>query len=139
MAIPTRFIEKDEFDDLMAQEGNVLPLFKLTALPFNPPTPDGPAMQHPELNYVNVLLVNVAEPCLFRDKEANIGFILMNGYDTDGTFTYENFEDCHTTKGAWAYRLSPSYWDEGDWEDHDLSDAVYRFNHGEIPAWELGN
>lgn len=128
MTIPTRMLEKDEFDELMKQEGNVLPLFKLTAIQFNPPTPDGPSEEFKEPVGVNVLLLNVNEPCLYRDKDANLGFVLMNGYDPDGTFTYQNFQDCHVIKNAWGYRLAPHYWEESVWE-YDLDDAIYRFNH----------
>lgn len=135
MTIPTRIIERDEFNELMAQEGDVLPLFKLTAHQFEPPRPDGPVLHHEEIIGVNVLLLNVSEPCIFKDQSAGMAFVLMNGYDSDGTFTYENFQDCHIVKGAWFYRLAPAYWEEGDW-DYDLSDAIHRFNHGDIPEWK---
>lgn len=139
MTIPTRLIERDEFNELMAQEGNVLPLFSLTAIAFDPPTPDGPKPDYEVPISMNVLLLNVDEPCLFKDKEANMAFVLMNAYDPEHTFTYENFQDCHIIKGAWAYRLAPSYWEEFD-TDFDLDEAIYCFNHGEINEWkEVGD
>jgi hypothetical protein len=135
LAIPTRFIDDEEFHELMRQEGDVLPLFKLSALPFNPPRPGDP-YPDPEEVSVNVLLVNVAEPCLYRDKDMDMAFILMNAYDQDETFTYDNFQDCHIIKRAWAYRLSPAYWQELDPHDeYDLDDAVYCFAPSDIPTW----
>lgn len=136
MTVPTRFIEKSEFEELMRQEGNVLPLYKLFALPFWPPVAD-PPMHPQEVIGINVLLLNVREPCLYRDRENNMGFVILNGYDSEA-LNYANFQDCHVIKGAWCYRLAPAYWEEGD-TDYDLTEAFYRFNHGEIPKWELGN
>lgn len=135
MTVPSRLIDREEFNELMKQEGDVLPLFSLTAIPFDPPRPGGPTADYEAPIAMNVLLVNVNEPCMFKDKEAGLAFVLMNGYDTEGTFTYENFQDCHIVKGAWGYRLAPNYWDEFD-TDFDLDDAIYRFNHGEINEWK---
>lgn len=135
MTVPTRFVEPDEFHELMRQEGDVLPLFKLTAVPFEAPTPEVPSVDA-EFVSVNVLLVNVSEPCLYRDRDAKMGFVLMNGYDSDTTFTYENFQDCHIVKNAWYYRLAPAYWEEGDPEEFDLDDAIFCFAPNDTGKWE---
>jgi hypothetical protein len=124
----------------MRQEGDVIPLFSLAAIPFVPPRPDEGAVDMSELPLVNVLLVNVSEPCLYRDTEAKMGFVLLPGYSPETTFTYEQFQDVHPLKGAWCYRLAPSYWEEGDSDSYDLDEAIYRFDHGEVVTWkEIGD
>lgn len=139
MTIPTRIIEQAEFTELMKQEGDVLPLFKLTALPFDPPRPGPPEPNKKEPIGVNVLLLNVSEPCIYKDHGAHMAFVLIPGYDSETWFTYQNFQDCHIVKGAWAYRLAPAYWEESDPQSYDLEDAIYRFDHGPIEEWRLGN
>jgi hypothetical protein len=129
MTIPTRLIEKAEFDELQRAEGDTLILHKLTALPFDPPRPDGQAQTKVKHREMNVLLMNVSDPVIYKEKDTKMVFIIMNGYDDASTFTYENFQDCHIEKGAWCYRLAPNYWSERDTQNFDLDDAIYVFNH----------
>ena len=126
MTIPTRRIEEPEFNELQKLEGDTIQLHKLTALSFEPPVPHGQARVVHKRAAMNILLMNVSDPVIYKDPETKMTFIIMNGYDQDNVFTYENFQDCHITKGAWCYRLAPSYWDE---ENDDLDIAFYTFNH----------
>lgn len=128
MTIPTRIIEKPEFMELSKAEGDVVTLFKLTNIPFNPPRPDGESPQKFKTVAINVLLMNVSDPVIYKDKGTNTAYVIMNGYDEENTFTYENFQDCHIVKNSWGYRLTPSYWDPLD-ESDDLDEAVFRFQH----------
>ena len=127
MTIPTRIIEKAEFTELQKAEGDTLVLHKLAALPFNPPRPDEKAVK-PKIVEMNILLMNVSEPVIYKDAESKMVFIILNGYDDERTMTYEQFQDAHITKGAWCYRLAPSYWNPTSVED-DLDDAIFVFNH----------
>lgn len=129
MTIPTRIIDKPEFMELSKAEGDTITLYKLVNIPFSPPLPNGWAKPNKDkIAAMNVLLMNVHEPVIYKDKASNTAYIIMNGYDQEATFTYENFQDCHLIKNSWGYRLAPSYWDPTDRTD-DLDDAIYRFRH----------
>lgn len=133
MAIPTRFIDKEEFDELMKLEGNVLPLFKLAAIPFAPPTPEHPGggMDYENYKAVRILMLNVAEPRLYRD-ENKIVFVVLPSFDV---VTYAIASDAHAIHDAWCYRLTPYNWDN---DDH-MAQAAYLFSEGTIPAFNLDN
>jgi hypothetical protein len=131
MTIPTRFIEREEFNGLMRLEGNVFPLFKLVAIPFNPPTPDHPNGPVDYGNYkaIRVLMLNVIEPRLYRD-ENGIVFVVLPNFDV---VTYDIAADAHPIHDAWCYRFSPYNWDDND----HLGQAVYLFSDDTIPAFNL--
>lgn len=135
MAIPTRFIEQAEYEELIAvEEGDTIPIYKLTAIDFNPPRPvsdDEPAPTEPEKGSVRVLLLAVVEPRLYRDPNKNV-FVVFPSFET---LDYAAAEDLHPTKGAWAYRFAPYYWDKAS----PLSHATYLVREEEVPAFELGN
>ena len=137
-AIPTRFIDKAEFDDLMKLEGGSLPLYKLVAIPFVPPTPEG--MEPPEgiIDYDNykastirVLLLNVTEPRLYKDEQGLV-FIVLPSYDI---VTHEVASTIFPRTDVWCYRFSPYSWDSKD--DMDL--AAYLFPENTVPNFELNN
>lgn len=137
--IPTRFIEKEEFDELMNQEDDVIPLFLLAAIPFSVPGPGEEWENFSTLPEVHVLLMNAKEPCLYRDPESKMGFVILPSYAPDTYYTHTQFQEIHPVKGAWGYRLAPSGWEEGDW-DWSLNHAIYRFDNGEVPEkWEVNN
>lgn len=114
--------------ELSKAEGDVLTLYKLVNIPFQPPLPDGHAHAKAATKNMNVLLMNVSEPVIYKNTDDGMVFIIMNGYDNESSFTWENFQDCHLIKGSWCYRLAPAYWDSSD---DDLDDAIYRFNNFE--------
>lgn len=125
MAIPTRLIEQEEFQELLAvEEGDTIPIFKLTAFPFNPPLPDGegwPEHEHPRAPAaVRVMLLPVVEPRLYRDPNKNM-FVVFPSFET---MEYEDAQDMHPMTGAWCYRLTPYHWDESS---SPLKDATYLF------------
>jgi hypothetical protein len=131
MTVPTRFIERDEFYRLLDQEGKTAAVFKLEAIQFDPPRPDGSRLKpyDEKLQSINILLMNVVEPVIYKDGDGTV-FIILNAFDDDRVMTYENFEDTHPIKGAWGYRLCPYYVDWAD-KDYDLDECRYAFNHGE--------
>jgi hypothetical protein len=131
MTVPTRFIEREEFHRLLDQEGKTAAVFKLEAIQFDPPRPDGSHVEpyRDEIRSINVLLMNVVDPVIYRDGDGTVFFIL-NAFDDDTVMTYENFEDTHPIKGAWGYRLCPHYVTWSD-KDYDLDECRYAFNHGE--------
>lgn len=135
MAIPTRFIEAEEFEELLAvEEGDTIPLYKLTAIPFHPPLPDD-VEPHPEEDdkrtAVRVMMLSVVEPRLYRDANKTI-FIV---YPSFNTLTYEDAQDMHPIKGAWCYRFTPFGWDGAE----PLADATYLFEDTAIEAYDLTN
>jgi hypothetical protein len=85
-------------------------VFKLEAIQFDPPRPDGSRLKpyDDKLQSINILLMNVVEPVIYRDGDGTV-FIILNAFDDDTVMTYENFEDTHPIKGAWGYRLCPHY------------------------------
>lgn len=129
----TRFIEEQEFHELIAIEGDTLPLYKLTAIPFKPPTPDGEDMPdyHDYKSVIRVMLLNVKEPRLYKDKN-KVVFLVLPSYDT---VTYDVANECHPVKDAWCYRFSTYGWDKS----YDLDAAVYLTSEAALPAFELGD
>lgn len=135
MSIPFRFIDAATFNGLLEQEkrqGNTIVTYKLAAIPFTPPRPGEEwAAQKMDVQH-NYLLLNVVEPMIYKDPIKGKTFIILNGYNHKN-LTYEELEEVHLVKGAWAYRLAPDGWNGGDWSD-DLADAHYAFNHGDEEA-----
>lgn len=127
MAVPTRIIEKPEFEELMRTEGSTVPLFRLDAVGFQPPRPKEQWGGEPGIS-INVLMLNVIEPVIYKDGRGD-AYIIMSAYDDGNTFTYANFQDCHYVKGAWYYRLAPAVWQAND-DDFELAEAIYCFDHG---------
>ena len=129
MTVPTRFIEENEFAELMKIEGDTIPLYKLVAIPFAPPTPDEP--DHTE-DYpaIRVLFLNVSEPRLYRDRH-KVVFVVLPGFaDLD----FEQARDAHPVKdNVWCYRLTPYTWDT----DSDLVLAAYLFPEDTVPPFVL--
>lgn len=128
----TRFIEEEEFKALAALEGDTIALFKLVAIPFKPPTPDGEDMPD-YTNYQNgstirVLMLNVSEPRLYKDSNG-IVFVVLPGYDV---VTYDVANDVHPTKDAWCYRMAPYTWNAGS----DLADAAYLFSEAPLVPYD---
>lgn len=134
MSIPTRFIDKDEFTTLMDLEGDTIPLFKLAAVPFSPPTPEepnGPIDYNKNYQTIRIMMLNVLEPRLYRDDN-KVVFIVLPGYEA---LTYEVASDIHPHHEEWCYRFSPYSWDG---EEH-MADATYLFKPDTVPNFELGN
>lgn len=135
MAIPTRLIEAEEFERLMeVEDGDTIPVYKLTALQFEPPRPlaDGEAPPEPTPEQsVRVMLLAVVEPRLYRDPSKNI-FVVFPSFET---LDYAAAQDLHPIKGAWAYRFAPYHWDKGS----PLAHATYLVREEDVPAFELGN
>lgn len=136
MGISHRIIDKELFDSLIQQEkaqGNTIVAYKLAAIPFTPPRSMDELYKPQKVHTMhNFLLLNVVEPMIYIDKLKGKTFIILNGYNHKN-LTYAELEDVHLVKGAWAYRLAPEAWQEGDKSD-DLADAHYAFNHGEEEA-----
>ena len=132
MAIPTRFIEAEEWEELLAlEEGDVIAIFKLTAIPFQPPLPDGEEPHTPladNKTAVRVMKLPVVEPRLYRDPHKNV-FII---YPSFNTLTYDDAQDMHPIKGAWCYRFAPSNWDGND----PLKHATYLFEDVALEAYD---
>lgn len=134
MKTPTRFIDKEEFNSLMELENNTIPLFKLAAIPFLPPTPDepnGPIDYSKEYKTIRIMMLNVLEPRLYRD-ENKVVFIVLPSYET---VTYEIASAIHPEHDEWGYRFSPYSWDG---EEH-MADATYLFKDETIPNFDLSN
>jgi hypothetical protein len=129
MVMPTRFIDKAEFDELMKVEGStVIPAYRLDGVPFQPPFP-GEKWQGEKYKGINILLLNVVEPVLYKDGRGNAYIILNENFDDQ--WDYEYFAEFHPAKhDAWFYRLCPIYWKAGD-IDYNLRDAKVFYNHGE--------
>jgi hypothetical protein len=125
MVMPTRIIETAEFNKLMDMEGNTLPVFRLDAVKFDPPRPDGKVEPPYPVGSVNILLMNVAEPVIYKDGDGT-AFIILNGYDEENVMTYESFRDAHVVKDAWYYRLAPHYYDPFD-KDYSMDECRYVF------------
>lgn len=133
MVMPTRFIEKEEFKELIAvEEGNTITIHKLTAIQFQPPLPEGddwPAVDdYPESLSIRIMLLAVSEPRLYRD-ERGVTFVVLPSFET---LTYEAAQDCLPVKGAYCYRLAPYEWDNR----LPLKDAIYVFST-DVPAFDL--
>lgn len=129
--MPTRFIDREEFTELMHLEGDSFPLYKLVAIPFGPPTPEG-VPDPPEAKTfptVRILMLNVAEPRLYRD-ENGIVFVVLPSFDV---VTYDIASDAHPVHGEWCYRFSPYNYDGKS----DISDAAFLFNEAAVPTFEL--
>lgn len=133
MVKPTRFIDHEEFRDLMKQEGSKhegtqiqIPLYRLDSVHFQPPLL-GEEWKGEVINVVNILLLNVAEACLYKDP-SGAGFIILPGHSSDD-FNYEYFNDFHPQKNPWYFRLVPAYWRARDWKSYELADARVWYNH----------
>lgn len=131
-----RIIDKALFDSLVEQEkaqGNTVVLYKLDAIPFTPPR-SMDELYKPQKTYTqhNFLLLNVVEPMIYVDKVKGKTYIILNGYNHKN-LTYEELQDVHLVKDAWAYRLAPDAWKEGDRTD-SLDDAHYAFKHEDTEA-----
>ena len=135
MAIPTRFIEKEEFEELLAvEEGDTIPLYKLTAIPFQPPRPDNTDGESPldgGKSAVRVMMLPVIEPRLYRDPN-KVMFVV---YPSFNTLTYSDAQDMHPIKGAWCYRFTPYGWDGAE----PLADATYLFEDTVVEAYDLAD
>ena len=134
MAIPTRFIEAEEFEELLElEDGDTIPIYKLTAIPFNPPRPieDGEEEAEPVPEQsIRVMLLPVVEPRLYKDPHKAV-FVVFPSFDN---ITYEAAQDMHPVKEAWAYRFTPYHWDGTS----PLVHATYLLNQT-APVFELGN
>lgn len=138
MALPTRYIETAEFrkaaDSTPGVEDNIQRLV-LGAFSFNPPRPDEPYQQKPS-DLVNVLLLNVAEPVLYRDPSNNIVFVILP-WSMDDEFDYDYMHDIHPNKRAWGYFLVP-YGIRIDDIEQPMSGYWIYFKDEDLPEFELG-
>jgi len=127
--IPTRFIEQPEFIELMALEGSSYPVYKLSAIPFDPPIP---GHEDPDWNNyatVRILMLNVLEPRLYRDLN-NVIFVVLPSFDV---VTYDVASDAHPSHGAWCYRFSTYTYGLDD----DMSEATFLFNEKVLPPFDV--
>jgi len=118
----------------MKLEGDLFPgLFKLTAIPFKPPTPSSPAgeIDYDDYPAIRIMFMNVSEPRLYRD-ENNIVFVVLPAFaDID----YEMVSDAHPIHDEWCYRLSPYDWDE----DSALVAAEYIFRDDILADFDISD
>jgi hypothetical protein len=121
LAVPTRFIEQPEFEELLRLEGGTITTYKLTAIPFDPPRPEHPAglLTEKKLSSVRVLMLPVYEPRLYRDPSGVMSVV----YPSFEYLTYEAASDIHPIKNEWCYRFTPYNWDE----DSELGHAEFLF------------
>ena len=135
MAVPTRWLEAKEFDELMElEEGDTVPIYKLTAIPFNPPRPLDEGEEEPkkaEEQSIRVMLLAVVEPRIYKDPHKVI-FVVFPSFDT---LDYDKAQDLHPVKGAWAYRFTPYHWDGSS----PLVHASYLVREEAVPPFVLGN
>lgn len=133
MAIPTRFIEREEFEELLAlEEGDSIATYKLTALPFHPPHPEGEdGHEEPEEKSIRVMLLPVIEPRLYRDPH-KVTFVVFPSFET---IDYAAAQDMHPVKDAWCYRFTPYHWDGSS----PLVHATYLFKEEVVPPFVLGD
>jgi hypothetical protein len=149
-----RALEQEEYQELLAQEGDTLPIYVLAALHFEPPRPmtDKEADERATLEeqgvelvpngmqneylYGTVVLLNVNDACYHKEYDGSVVFVLPADRDK---ITYEMLSTIHSEHGAWCYRIEPRYWNPYDTEkDGDpMSDAWWWFKPINIPDFDL--
>lgn len=134
--IPTRRIEKAEFEELIklsGYEGDTLILWELHAFDYV----DDPVHVIDVINYqeVNILRLNVLEPVIYKDD--NLGPIVVVPM-TEDHVEYDDFSDWHVKKGCDGYYLAMSFWEINDW-DYDLDDVYWAFKgkKKDLPPFDL--
>lgn len=138
MALPTRFIDTEEFRRVAGHTPNVedtVPRYVLGAFSFVPPRPDEEYRTKPN-ELVNVMLLNVAEPVLYRDPSNNMAFVILP-WAMDDEFDYDYMHGIHPNKKAWGYFLAPAGYRLDDTEEYLNGDWVW-YREDDIPAFELG-
>jgi hypothetical protein len=150
-------IDSETYADLLKQEGDVLPLYYLTAVHFLPPRPmtDKEAMRRVDLpvdeddmtpygmqdefHYLPVMLLNVHKPVIHKELSGSTVFIIPADWEE---IDYQTLSVIHIDHNAWAYRLERREWDayNTDQEDSDdpMSDAHWYFNPKPLPDYDLG-
>lgn len=136
MTIPTRFIDKAEYDKLINMEPSYIMIHQLDAMDFVPPTNGKPDPDSITSEHVHLLFLNATEPCIYWDKEQGGPFVILPKHDE---LTYEVLQEIHPVKGSWAYRLSPHNWDERNWENHDLQYTDYWFKPSNLEPYDEEN
>lgn len=134
MTVPTRIIERDTFEALLAQEeGNMIIRFQLEAYEFTPPRPDEPFDDtNHMIEHVHILFLNTAEPVIYRDRQANDVLVIMPKY---ADHTYADWSDVHPNSTAWCYVVAPHGWDARDWQD-ELDIPEYYFSEEPLPKYD---
>lgn len=134
--IPTRFIDKPEYEALLDMENTYVIIHQLDAMDFLPPKPDVPAQETINSDHVHILFLNAVEPCIYWDKQQGAPLIILPKYND---LSYEVFQEIHPMKGAWAYRLSPHNWDSLDWDHHELQYTDYWFKPSDVLPFVLAD
>lgn len=136
MAIPTRIIEKDTFEDLLRQEeGDMVIRFQVEAYDFIPPRPDETYEGNADRMHIHVLFLNTAEPVIYKDRQANDVLVIMPKYADQ---TYTDWSECHPNGDAWVYVLAPHGWDAEDWQDElDIAKFYFKDEDEKLPKYEL--
>lgn len=131
--IPTKRIEESDFRELTKHFGSdPLPIFKVVALKFEPPLPEGeePPGYASKKPVMRLIPLNVTEPRIYTNKQGDVHII----YPMYDELTYELLQDMHPVKGAWCYRWSHLYWVEAD-HSSNLDEALYFFKPDYIPPF----
>lgn len=135
MTIPTRFIERDEFEALIRQEtGDILMRYQLEGFPFLPPRPEEQMITiDPKPDHLHLLFLNVSEPVLFRDKTDGELLIILSKY---GTYEYDFYSQIHPLGTlAWYYSMAPHSFMLDEW-DYPLEDSEFHFAPDAVPAYD---
>lgn len=114
MTKPTRFIDKNEFDRLTRDEWGTTDMLEkrqLKPFAFVPPHPaDEPQEADPfeHIEPVNILVLDVIEPVLFRHEEWNESFVILPSFKPENEYTFDDFADLHYLKSddIWGYEYS---------------------------------
>lgn len=123
--IPTRFIEKEEYERLLSLESGYTMIHSLDAMDFWPPRPAQELKESVSTEHVHLLFLNSVDPCIYWNRaEQSAPFVILPKYDE---LSYETLQEIHPVKGAWAYRITPHLWDATDWENHFLGHSDYWF------------
>lgn len=135
MTIPTKFMDREEFNQLIREEeGDTLIKWQLEAFNFTPPIP-GEEVDFADANtgHLHILFLNTLEPRLHRDQAGELLIILPSS----GTYEYSDWQEMHQNKDAWFYALAPHNWDAGDWT-YLLDDAEFFFagEDDKLPAYD---
>ena len=140
MVVPTRYIETAEFRkaaDSTPNIGDSIQRLVLGAFSFNPPRPDE-EYKHAPSELINVLLLNVAEPVLYRDPSNNMAFVILP-WAMDDKFDYDYMHDIHPNKKAWGYFIALAGTRIDDIEQPMSGHWFYFKDEDEdLPEFELG-
>lgn len=125
MAVKLKELSHDEYQELLDQEGDTVPLYVMCALHWKPPLPmpqeeilrraedEDEEMMIPygmqdEYNYVFVVLLPVQEPCFYKSHDEMFINVLPSNTDL---ISYEMCNAIHPEHNAWAYRIQTKWWD----------------------------